>query len=135
MNPESDTRNPGERLVRVLFLHGKTAVPSVVPADCARFGCVVETAEYGSAILCHLLRRDFDVIAASVEEGQVASHSAFLREIQKIWPWMGWVITGPSATPETEQLARDIGTTNIVLEQGSADKLCGAIRTLSLIHI
>jgi diguanylate cyclase (GGDEF)-like protein/putative nucleotidyltransferase with HDIG domain len=124
MNTESDTCTTGRNFVRALFLHGKTAAPSIVPADCARYGCVVETAMYGVTALNHLLRRDFDVIVVSIEEGDAASFSVFLKEIRRIWPWLGWVVTGQSSTPEAEQLARELETESILFEPGCAEKVC-----------
>jgi len=128
MNTESSTVNAGRRITRALCLQGKTAAQSIIPSDCMPHGCAIEIATYGGSALSHLLRREFDVIVACAEQGHTEATSAFLLEIKRAWPWMEFMVIGSSFAPETERLAKDIGTKCILFEPVSAGQLCESIR-------
>ena len=77
--------------IRVLVLDDEQVVRHMAQRALAGSGCAVECVTNGREGLQLLLQRQFDVLVVDLRmEGM--DGPTFLREAQKIWPWLGVVI-------------------------------------------
>ena len=91
--------------IRVLVLDDEAVVRHVAQRALGGSGCAVECVTNGREGLQVLLQRQFDVLVVDLHmEGM--DGPTFLREAQKIWPWLGVVIMSGFLTAEARaQLA------------------------------
>ena len=91
--------------IRVLVLDDEQVVRSMAQRALAESGCTVECVANGREGLHLLLQRQFDVLVVDLRMDGMDGPT-FLREAQKIWPWLGVVImSGYLTTAAREQLA------------------------------
>jgi diguanylate cyclase (GGDEF)-like protein/putative nucleotidyltransferase with HDIG domain len=91
--------------IRVLVLDDEAVVRQLAQRALGGSGCAVECVKNGHEGLQVLLQRQFDVLVVDLHmEGM--DGPTFLREAQKIWPWLGVVIMSGFLTAEARtQLA------------------------------
>ncbi len=91
--------------IRVLVLDDEPVVRHLAQRALAGSGCAVECVTNGREGLHVLLQRQFDVLVVDLHMAGMDGPT-FLREAQKIWPWLGVVIMSGFITPEARtQLA------------------------------
>lgn len=91
MGNDSTTAQKPLRGIRVLFLDDEADIRKTVQLHLAQQGALVETAADGREGLQILLQRDYDVLVVDLRMPNMDG-PAFVREVRRIWPWLGVVI-------------------------------------------
>ena len=100
---------------RVLLLDDDKDMCKLVEKDLSEQGCSVETATDGLEGLHVLMQRDFDVLLVDLRMPNMDG-AQFVREVRKIWPWLGIVVASGYVENNDPQLQplRDAGITRFL---------------------
>ena len=115
-----------DREIDVLVLDDEEQARRLVDRVLSKFGCNVHTARNGREGLQILLERDFDVLIIDVRMDGMDGPT-FLREAQKIWPWLGVIIITGLADPETIERVHKLGVTHILQKPFSFENLRNSV--------
>jgi diguanylate cyclase (GGDEF)-like protein/putative nucleotidyltransferase with HDIG domain len=106
----------------VLVLDDEAVVRQLAQRALGGSGCAVECVKNGHEGLQVLLQRQFDVLVVDLRmEGM--DGPTFLREAQKIWPWLGVVIMSGFLTAEARTQLAALHTHRFVEKPVSIDQL------------
>ena len=95
---------------RVLLLDDDADMRALVEKYLSEQGCFVDTATDGLKGLQILMQKDFDVLLVDLRMPKMDG-AQFIREVRKIWPWVGIVVTSGYVDDDQPrlQLLRDVG--------------------------
>ena len=90
-SPVTSPISSNTQATRVLVLDDELTVRTLASRVLSGVGCTVETVTDGRQGLQVLLQRQFDVLVVDLHM-QGMDGVAFIKEAQKIWPWLGVVV-------------------------------------------
>ncbi len=98
---------------RVLLLHDDADMRTLVEKPLSEQGCFVGTATDTLKTLQLLMQKDFDVLLVDLPLPKTDG-AQFIREVRKIWPWIGVVVISGYVEDDRIQLLKDIGVSTFL---------------------